>query len=281
MLSLYARNNASQKAEWKQKIRDKFREEIREWLQNDFKFFAITPRENIDSEQFIKNNFQSVLGKIYTPFETQDGQQYYSLALDKNYPQENAFVLDLIESGFYCAECKLGQNPQEVLPRVVHRPIALSAQSLLTVHHIGRYLNQHFLIGCYRSDEQLAWILGNNDKGTNLYNVRLKKRGMEERDGALSSADLAKMDVKFVILYKLGEEEKNDYRVFHVHHHATMDAERMRRAWYPNPHGNYFCYVFDEEVELSSRIDIAKIIRQSAGQRGAPIFVTGEALAKN
>ncbi|MBO6005986.1 MAG: hypothetical protein J6P49_03935, partial [Paludibacteraceae bacterium] len=81
-----------------------------------------------------------------------------------------------------------------------------------------------------------------------------------------------------------GEEEKNDYRVFHVHHHATMDAERMQRAWYPDPHGNYFCYVFDEEVELSSRIDIAKII---AKQRktidyidGMPIFVTGEELTK-
>ncbi len=284
VLSLYARDNASQKAEWKHTMRNRFREEIQEWLQNDFKFYAITPRENTDGEQFIKDNFQSLLGKIYTPFETQDGQQYYSLALDKDYPQENEFVLDLIESGFYCKECKLGQNPQDVLPKVVHNTVASASQQLFTIHHVQRYLNQHFLVGCYRSDEHLAWIMGKNDKGTNLYNIRLKKRGTEERDGALSSADLAKMDVKFVILYKLGEEGKNEYKVFHVHHHATMDAERMQRAWYPNPRGNYFCYVFDEEVQLSTDIDVAKIIAhsQESGNHleGMPIFLSGEELMK-
>jgi hypothetical protein len=126
--------------------------------------------------------------------------------------------------------------------------------------------------------------MGKNDKGTNLYNIRLKKRGTEERDGALSSADLAKMDVKFVILYKLGEEGKNEYKVFHVHHHATMDAERMQRAWYPNPRGNYFCYVFDEEVQLSTDIDVATIIvhSQESGNHpeGMPIFLLGEELMK-
>ncbi|MBQ5476328.1 MAG: hypothetical protein IIT64_00830, partial [Bacteroidaceae bacterium] len=193
-------------------------------------------------------------------------------------------VLDLIESGFYCKECKLGQNPQDVLPKVVHNTVASASQQLLTIHHVQRYPNQHFLVGCYRSDEHLAWIMGNNDKGTNLYNIRLKKRGTEERDGALSSADLAKMDVKFVILYKLGEEGKNEYKVFHVHHHATMDAERMQRAWYPNPRGNYFCYVFDEEVQLSTNIDVAKIIAhsQESGNHpeGMPIFLLGEELMK-
>ncbi|MBQ3875049.1 MAG: hypothetical protein II728_06665, partial [Bacteroidaceae bacterium] len=72
--------------------------------------------------------------------------------------------------------------------------------------------------------------------------------------------------------------------VFHVHHHATMDAERMQRAWYPNPQGNYFCYVFDEEVQLSTNIDVAKIIAhsQESGNHleGMPIFLLGEELMK-
>ena len=82
--------------------------------------------------------------------------------------------------------------------------------------------------------------------------------------------------MKFVVLYRDGEENKNEYRVFHVHHHATMTEERMRQAWYPEPEGNYFCFVFDEEVQLSLRINIAEIIRQSAQPQGTPIFLTGE-----
>ena len=40
---------------------------------------------------------------------------------------------------------------------------------------------------------------------------------------------------------------------------TTITEERMSKAWYPNPKGKYFCYVFDEEVTLGN-LDIAKII---------------------
>ncbi|MBP5498270.1 MAG: hypothetical protein J6X81_02730, partial [Muribaculaceae bacterium] len=150
-------------------------------------------------------------------------------------------------------------------------------------HHIQRYPNQHFLIGCYHSEEQLAWIMGENDKGTNLYNVRLKRRGDTARDGALPPTYLAGMDVKFVILYEYGAENQG-YRVFHVHHHATMNEERMRQALYPIPQGNYFCYVFDEEVQLSTRINLPDIVLNAKSSAdyvdGMPIFLTGEELIK-
>lgn len=38
VLSLYARDNSNQKANWKDKIRNKFRREIQEWLQHDYDF---------------------------------------------------------------------------------------------------------------------------------------------------------------------------------------------------------------------------------------------------
>ena len=86
-------------------------------------------------------------------------------------------------------------------------------------------------------------------------------------------------DVKFVVLYRDGEESKNEYKVFHVHHHATMNEERMRQALYPNPQGNYFCFVFDEEVQLTQHIDISKIITEAIDNDdivpGTPIFKTG------
>lgn len=40
VLSLYARDNSNQKANWKDKIRNKFRREIQEWLQHDYDFMS-------------------------------------------------------------------------------------------------------------------------------------------------------------------------------------------------------------------------------------------------
>ena len=267
-----------------QEIRRTFRENIKVVLKNQYKFYAMTPRESINAEEFLKENFQQLLGKVFAPYNIDGPQEYYSLALDndKKYNDENDLVLALIETGFYYKECALGTDPRTILEPVTHPAAIAVTPSFLTTHHIQRYPNSHFLIGCYHSDEQLAWIMGKNDKRTNLYNVRLKRRGEEARKGALPPGYLAGLDVKFVILYRIGEENKNEYRVFHVHHHATMTEERMRQALYPNPEGNYFCFVFDEEVQLSSRIKISNIIAEAKSQSGyvdgMPIFRTGEEL---
>lgn len=267
-----------------QEIRRAFRENIKVVLKNQYKFYAMTPRESINAEEFLKENFQQLLGKVFAPYNIDGSQEYYSLALDndKNYNDENDLVLALIETGFYYKECALGTDPRTILKPVTQPAAIAVTPSLLTMHYIQRYPNSHFLIGCYHSDEQLAWIMGKNDKGTNLYNVRLKRRGEEPRKGALPPTYLAGLDVKFVVLYRDGEENKNEYRVFHVHHHATMNEERMRQALYPNPQGNYFCFVFDEEVQLSQRINLMEVIA-SAKKRpdyvvGMPIFKTGEEL---
>lgn len=269
-----------------QEIRRAFRENIKVVLKNQYKFYAMTPRESINAEEFLKENFQQLLGKVFAPYNIDGPQEYYSLALDndKKYNDENDLVLALIETGFYYKECSLGTDPSTILKPVAQPTAIAVTPSFLTTHHIQRYPNSHFLIGCYHSDEQLAWIMGKNDKGTNLYNVRLKRRGEEAREGALPPTYLAGLDVKFVVLYRDGEENKNEYRVFHVHHHATMNEERMRQALYPNPQGNYFCLVFDEEVQLSSKIKLLDIIAdaksQSGYEDGMPIFKTGEELLK-
>lgn len=267
-----------------QGIRKTFRDNIKTVLQSQYDFYAMTPREGINAEEFLKENFQQLLGKVFMPYRTEGPQQYFSLALDNDsrFITENEFVLDLLETGFYCEKCKLGDNPSEMLPKVEQTMVPTAPVSLLTTHHIQRYPNQHFLIGCYHSKEQFDWIMGKNDKGTNLYNVRLKKRGSVARDGALPPTFLAGLDVKFVILYE-HNAESDGYRVFHVHHHATMDEERMRKAWYPEPDGNYYCYVFDEEVQLSSKIKISDIIADAKALpdyvEGMPVFKTGDELS--
>ena len=286
VVALYGRKNEGMKASWRGKVKAQFRSEIQTMLQEKYTFYAMTPREGVNSEDFLKTNFQQLLGKVFAPYNIDGHQQYYSLALDNDekHNDENDLVLALIETGFYYKECALGTDPRTILKPVAQPAAVAATPSFLTMHHIQRYPNSHFLIGCYHSDEQLDWIMGKNDKGTNLYNVRLKRRGEEAREGALPPTYLAGLDVKFVISYRIGEENKNEYRVFHVHHHATMNEERMRQALYPEPEGNYFCFVFDEEVQLSPKIKISDIIADAKAVpdyvEGMPVFKTGEEILK-
>lgn len=118
VLSLYARDNASQKAAWKSKIRNRFRREIQEWLQEDYDFYAMRAKPGVDDAAYIKTHFQQVLGKIYTPF-SQD-KSIYSLALEKadKYKSENESLLSELRKHFFVEQCDLGKNPLEVLPEV-------------------------------------------------------------------------------------------------------------------------------------------------------------------
>ena len=114
VLSLYARDNAAQKAEWKEKVRNKFRKEIQEWLQKDYDFYAMRARPGVNGEEFIKHNFKEVVGKIYTPFKD---EKTYSLALDNKDPENNnEAVKTMLSEFFYVKPCLLGQNPEEILP---------------------------------------------------------------------------------------------------------------------------------------------------------------------
>lgn len=118
VLSLYARDNESQKARWKSKIRERFRREIQEWLQKDYDFYAMRAKPGVDDAVYIKTHFQQVLGKMYAPF-AQD-KHIYSLALENSdrYSAENDALLNELRQHFYVEPCALGRDPLEVLPKV-------------------------------------------------------------------------------------------------------------------------------------------------------------------
>lgn len=286
IVSLYARDNNHQQQEWQEKVREKFREAIQDMLREQYNFYAMTAREGVNEEQFLQENFQQLLGKVFSPYDNNGEQKFYSVALDRapKYANENERVRALLEPYFYFKECDLGVNPETILPKVEQPEVVHVPQSLLTMHYIQRYASKNFLVGCYKDEAHLQWILGANDKRTNLYNVRIRTKGLE-RDGMLKRSQLEQGGVQFVILYKWEEEYKNEVRIFHVHHHAVMSEERMRKALYPGtPQGNYFCFVFDEEVKLSPNVDVAKLIaharlnKEEPYQDGSPIILTGEQL---
>lgn len=113
VLSLYAKNNGGEQRNWKGKIRKKFRSEIQTWLQQDFQFYAMKPRPQVNIGEYVETHFRQVLGKVYTPFEEQD---IFSLALDKRDMDKNEVLLAELGKSFVIRECELGTDPKDVLP---------------------------------------------------------------------------------------------------------------------------------------------------------------------
>ena len=284
VVALYGRNGQGEKKVWRDKVRKMFRKEIQQMLNSKFDFYVVTAKEGVSGVEYIQDHFQQLLGKIFTPYDDRGTQRYYSLALDngEQFAGENATILSQLKDSFYVVPCKLGDDPKTLLPEVA--PLVEGIQvpsSFLTMHYLERYLDKTILVGCYHDEAHLNWILGKNDKGTLIYNIRVGK----EREGGQIKAHLDKMVVSFVVLYEYGHEHENKYRVFHVHHHAYIKEDRMRETLYPSePKGNYFCYVFDEEVTLG-KLDVQRLISQKRIDDreyidGAPIFMTGKELIK-
>ena len=289
VLSLYARNNTSQKTKWKQRVRDKFREEIRSWLQEDYDFYALKSVGNpLAGEEFINEHFKELQGKLFRPYADRD---IYTLALEKpktgSTTDDNAYRL--LSEFFIIEKIDLGTNPKENLDTKIasyqeEHPYRHVPKDWLPEYHVERYLNEHFVVGMYRDNEHWDWITGKNDKGTLIYNVRLGK----DRDGAMPESRIRKMKPKFAILYEGGHEHENKYHVFRIHDYAVMTENRMRQADYPTnnggPHGNYFIFRFDEEISIG-QFDINALITLYRLDHpkylyGTPIYPTGEELLK-
>ena len=118
VVALYGRKNEGMKASWREMVREQFRREIQSMLQEKYCFYAMTPREGIKGEEFLKENFQQLLGKVFTPYTTINGQKYLSLALQNGFEKENSEILALINKAFYCEKCNLGEDPSSKLPKV-------------------------------------------------------------------------------------------------------------------------------------------------------------------
>lgn len=117
VVSLYARNNAYRKKEWREKVRGIFRDKIQKELEKRFKFFAMRPKSGVDTREFIETHFRDILGKVYAPYDDKD---IIALALDnrKQFEEENSHVLAELGEAFTIVECPLGQDPRKLLPPV-------------------------------------------------------------------------------------------------------------------------------------------------------------------
>lgn len=257
-----------------QEIRRIFRENIKTVLQKQYVFYAITAHADVDSVQYLRENFQTVLGKVFQPFELDGNQQYYSLALlnpneieleDKQQQKElraaiadeNDAVLFQLGQAFYVEPCSLGVDPKTMLPKVTPIERVEVPKQMLTMHHLENYPETSFLIGIVNDEDHLQWIFSREGgKRDDAYNVRI---GKNVPGGVVKSRDEIK-HAKFVVLYLAGREKEGIYKTFRVKNIGELTKEQMIKTGYKEPgHDKYLCYFFDEEVTIGT-IDIQRII---------------------
>lgn len=304
VIALYGRNHQSSKVAWRNKVRKMFRKEIQQMLKDNFEFYAMTAHADVNADTYIKENFQTLLGKVYHPFENREGsdQQYFSLALRKpekesnpevsaKISNENEAVMFALRQAFYIAKCPLGVDPktlpEDVMPKVEARPYDEIPKEYLTMHHLEQYPDATFLIGGFNGVNQLNWIFSRRGgKRDDAYNVRI---GKDVHGGVIKSRENIR-HAKFVILYEFEKEDKGVYKAFRVKNIGELTKQQMIDTGYINPrHDAYLCYFFDEEITLGE-FDIKKIIeadrmkheadskQKKEYAEGQPVYMSGKEL---
>lgn len=108
VLALYARNNAGAKATWRHSVRDKFRRAVQDMLKEKFEFYALAAHPDVNASDYFKSHFQDTLGKTFRPYENQN---LFSLALDRDFKEDNDRLLASLGENFYVVPVKLGEDP--------------------------------------------------------------------------------------------------------------------------------------------------------------------------
>ena len=298
VIALYGRDKQNAKVEWRRKVRNLFRKEIQEMLMKNFLFYAITPHEDVNPEMYIRENFQSLLGKVYKPFEDCGAQEYFSLALrnpksivnnDKLRNQietENEGIRQVIDQYFYRAKCNLGINPSTLkeLHKVTPKPSSYVPDEFRTRYFFEAFMNATFLVGCYKHVEHLQWIFGRYNKRDNMYNIRIDRN----RDGSVSKHK-AKKAPNFLIMYNLENPNSEVVMQFKIHNAADTPYAFMLKTKYPfdenaEPH-NYVSYILEPEPITFGEIEIERLLQEYKAthpefSKGEPIFMIGSDLIK-
>lgn len=102
--------------EYTQKIRGIFRDNIKSVLQSQYNFFAIKPKVQDEAEQFLHDNFQQVLGKVFAPYATTTN----CMALALDHDSDNSETLRLIDKYFY--RKPIPQNELDTNPDTLFTP---------------------------------------------------------------------------------------------------------------------------------------------------------------
>ena len=134
--------------------------------------------------------------------------------------------------------------------------------------NLYKYKTETILFGCYRSKEQLEWILTNK-----LYNVRYT----ENRAGTVFGHNQQTFTATYLVLYNYNDKQEPARCFILGSRHQLCDANAMAKLNYPfNGHSSaedwYFLYNLEDQTAGYIPVeDILKAHPESAD--GSPLYL--------
>lgn len=208
LLKLYVQNDSSARKRWKELSRTLFRDEIRSIISAQFDLYAIMPHDGINAQQFFKENFKTLAGRVYAPYPEVVGKKpIYALAIQKHgyIPDDdrltedgkdvqstrvenlNIDIMYLVESAFYIEkDIAWGEDPRPALEKtaaenpVAHLPAADSVSGVQVVSHVSGHLAKAVAVSgwcpcpkdqCKNANTVQILVLPYT-QGANLYRVK-------------------------------------------------------------------------------------------------------------
>ena len=165
---------------------------------------------------------------------------------------------------------RLAANPEKKpLPAKKEMQVFEKETEILTDDYTINSDDRYMLVGYYRSEKHLEWILKNR-----LYNVRLG-----DRRGALRGFEL-QITPSRIVLYG-GSGEKDSVRIFTVNQSEVMFADKQKMEALKYPAGNngisdsYKLFSLALEIKNHKAIDVNKLKRDSGRSEKSykPLFV--------
>ena len=239
VVSLYARENVHQKAQWRQKVRQLFREKIQIALQEKYNFYAIAPKLGIQNAEYLRTHFQELQGKVYRPF---DDPLYLSLALDKEDKDNNEKLLIQLSKDYYVKPCALGANPKQALgeikPAIAISTIHARKGVLMVMMEQFADKSSHFLplgqiaIGIKMTKTGMEIIRHIDDIGYLLFHVR---RDMGQHMFAVTKAPkvMNKEEVKALSQTYVNNSKCDIYLLLDFDAEHELDSSKMHSGQIP------------------------------------------------
>lgn len=165
---------------------------------------------------------------------------------------------------------RLAANPEKKpFPAKKEMQVFEKETEILTDDYTINSDDRYMLVGYYRSEDHLEWILKNR-----LYNVRLG-----DRRGALRGLEL-QITPSRIVLYG-GNGEKDSVRIFTVNQSEVMFADKQKMEALKYPAGNngisdsYKLFSLAQEIKNHKAIDVNKLKRDSGRSEKSykPLFV--------
>lgn len=296
VLYAYVTRAQSVRTAFKEKAKGIFKEHFISYIDSRYDFYILKARE-ADNDETLRNLIRGKLfwrlnGKVISPYSKED--QYHGLLVlglespagrtetlvdvtdeawkehNRKLAEDNTDLLLALEEHFIIKEYHLGTDPYVYYEGTLNGVETSRTMTLLkgVEENLSKYKTENVLFGCYRSEEQLQWILK-----TKLYNVRYT----QNRAGTVFGHNQQIFTASYLILYNR-EKPQDPARCFVLStRHLLLNHDGMAKLEYPfgeHSKENDWYFVYRLEGQVEGAVNVEDILNDHPEVAdGTPLFL--------